>query len=246
MDPTRQTGDPRHPGFPPEVPFPERPGPSRPIFPPDPARPAPPIPVVLPGSTAPPTDELRGQVVDDLLRRRMVVLDRALDDAAATLVAAQLVALDQDGAEPVTLVVVNSPGGPPEVAMAVLDTMDLVRAPVATTCLGRTEGTAAVVAATGTGRRRIGAGTRLRLRFADVDLQGPAGRLDQEVAHHREVRAMLVDRLAAVTGRDRHQVERDVDAGRSFTAAEAVAYGLADEVVGAPKAARRDPTPGPR
>lgn len=186
----------------------------------------------LPGFLTPPRD-LRSRVVDDLLARRTVMLDRALDHEAATLVSAQLVALDQAGGEPITLVV-NSPGGPVEAAVALLDTMDLVRAPIATTCVGRAEGTAAVVAATGTGRRRIGAGARVRLRLADLDLRGPSSRLDRELAYHRELQATLVDRLAAVTGRERHLVERDVDAGRAFTAAEAVAYGLADEVVGAP------------
>jgi ATP-dependent Clp protease, protease subunit len=245
MDAAVQAEDPRHPGRPPEVPFPERPGPTRPIFPPVPGRPVPSpspgpgvpgVPAVpgVPGLLFPPGDQ-RPQVYDDLLARRMVVLDRALDDEAATLVAAQLVALDQAGGEPITLVVVNSAGGPMAAASAVLDTMDLVRAPVGTMCLGRAEGTAVVVAATGTGLRRIGAGARLRLRLADLDLRGPAQRLDHELAYHRELQATLVDRLAAVTGQERRLVERDVDAGRAFTAAEAVAYGLADEIVGAPR-----------
>lgn len=230
MDAASQAGDPRHPG-PPEVPFPERPGPTRPIFPPAPA-PGPVPPGLPPGLLFPP-DDLRSRVYDDLLQRRTVVLDRALDDATATLVAAQLVALDAAGAEPITLVV-NCPGGPLAAAVTVLDTMDLVRGPVATTLLGRAEGTAVVVAAAGTGRRRIGAGARLRLRFADLDLRGPAGQLDHELAYHRELQATLVDRLAAVTGQERRLVERDVEAGRSLTAAEAIAHGLADEIVGAP------------
>jgi ATP-dependent Clp protease, protease subunit len=248
MDAVRQDGDRRRDGAswqggsPPEVPFPERPGPTRPIFPSEPERPGPrpspspgpAIPLLPPGLLSPQGD-MRSRVYDDLLQRRMVVLDRALDDEAATLVAAQLVALDQAGGEPITLLVVNSAGGPMAAASAVLDTMDLVRAPVGTMCVGRAEGTAVVVAATGTGRRRIGAGARLRLRLADLDLRGPAQRLDHELAYHRELQATLVDRLAAVTGQEPRLVERDVDAGRAFTAAEAIAYGLADEIVGAPR-----------
>lgn len=217
--------DPWPPRFPPEVPFPERPGPTRPILPGVPA------PVVHPA--VPGVPDLRSRVYDDLLRRRTVVLDRPLDAEVAGLVTAQLVALDHEGGEPITLVV-NSPGGPLDAGVAVLDAMDLVRGPVHTTCLGRAEGTAAVVLASATGRRRIGAGARVRLRFADLDLQGPANRLDHELAYHRELQATVVDRLAAVTRQERALVQRDVEAGRPLTAPEAVAYGLADEVIGAP------------
>jgi ATP-dependent Clp protease protease subunit len=216
-------GDPRFPGFPPEVPFPPQPDPGRPAYPPVPM-------VPMPQSPAP-ADDLRSRVYDDLLARRTVVLDRALDGETATLVAAQLMALDADGDQAMTLVV-NSPGGPLEAAAAVLDTVDLVRGPLDTTCLGRADGTAAVVAASGTGRRRMGAGARVRLRLADLELSGSASRLDDDLARHRDLQRVLVDRLVAITGQDRRLVERDVETGRTLTATEAVAYGLADEVIG--------------
>jgi ATP-dependent Clp protease, protease subunit len=214
-------GDPRFPGFPPEVPFPPHPDPGRPAYPPVPM-------VPMPSS---PADDLRSRVYDDLLARRTVVLDRALDGETATLVAAQLMALDADGDQAITLVV-NSPGGPLDAAAAVLDTIDLVRGPLDTTCLGRADGTAAVVAASGTGRRRMGAGARVRLRLADLELTGPASRLDDDLARHRDLQEALIDRLVAITGQERRLVERDVETGRTLTAAEAVDYGLADEVIG--------------
>lgn len=206
---------PRFPGFPPEVPFP-----------PEPGRPGdPPVP-----SPTPQPDDLRSQVYERMLARRTVMLDRALDAETATLVAAQLMTLDADGSEPITLLV-NSPGGPLDAAAAVLDTIDLVRGSVDTTCLGQAVGTAAVVVAAGTGRRRIGAGAQVRLRLADVALAGPAGQLDADVAYLRDLRRALIDRLAGITGQDRQLIERDIDAGRSLTAAETVAYGLVDEVI---------------
>jgi ATP-dependent Clp protease protease subunit len=174
-------------------------------------------------------------VYDDLLARRTVLLDRALDGETATLVAAQLMALDADGGDDgdeVVTLVVNSPGGPLDAAAAVLDTIDLVRAPLDTTCLGRADGTAAVVAAAGSGRRRIGAGARVRLRLADLELTGPASRLDEDLARHRDLQRALVDRLVAITGQERRLVERDIETGRTLSAAEAVDYGLADEVIG--------------
>lgn len=217
--------EPRFPGFPPEVPFPPQPGP------PGPPRPGyPPVPMVPVPSPPHPTDELRSLVYEQLLGRRTVILDRTLDAETATLVAAQLMQLDADSSRPITLVV-NSPGGPLDGAAAVLDTIDLVRGTVDTTCLGQAVGTAAVVVAAGTGRRRIGAGAQMRLRLAEVELAGSAGRLDDELANLRELRQALIDRLASITGQDRRLVERDIDEGRALTAHDALAYGLVDEVI---------------
>ncbi|HEX6418437.1 MAG TPA: ATP-dependent Clp protease proteolytic subunit [Acidimicrobiales bacterium] len=217
--------DPRFPRVPPEVPFPPWPRPAPPVPPAPPAVPVVPVP-------APPGvgDDLRSSVYERLLGRRTVILDRTLDAEAATLVAAQLVALDQDSTRPVTLVV-NCPGGPLDAVGAVLDTIDLVRGVVDTTCLGRAVGTGAVVLAAGTGRRRIGASAQVRLRLAEVELAGTAGDLGDEITRLRDLRRALVDRLAAITGQDRRLVERDVDQGRALSAAEAVAYGLVDEVI---------------
>ncbi len=219
--------DPRVPGLPPEVPFPPVPGPSWPDRPGGPGGPAAPMPPLV---APPPGGDMRSKVYEHLLARRTVMLDRPLDDEAATLVAAQLMSLDAESAETITLLV-NSPGGSLGAAAAVLDTIDLVRGVVDTTCLGQAVGTAAVIVAAGTGRRRMGAGAQLRLRLADVELSGPAGRLEADLGQMRLLRQALVDRLVTITGQDRRLVERDIDAGRALTAHDAVAYGLVDEVI---------------
>jgi ATP-dependent Clp protease, protease subunit len=221
--------DPWFPGIPPEVPFPPGPVPGTPPGRPSPMPPTVPI-VPVPGSVPAPADELRSLVYERLLERRTVMLDRALDAEAATLIAAQLMSLDHESAEPVTLVV-NSPGGPLDAAAAVLDTVDLVRGTVDTTCIGQAAGTAAVVLAAGTGTRRIGAGAQVRLRFPEVELSGRASSIDAEVARVDSLRRAVLDRLADRTGQERRLLERDVESGRSLTAPEAVTYGLADELI---------------
>ena len=111
-----------------------------------------------------PEDDLRRRVFDRLLARRTIMVDRPLTIETATMVAAQLMTLDADadeGGDPgdrrdhggdhddaITLLV-NSPGGPLDAVGAVLDTIDLVRMPVDTSCLGQAVGTAAVVVAAG-------------------------------------------------------------------------------------------------
>ena len=213
------------PDRPPEVPVP----PGFPHRGPAPPPVHPPVPVVpFPGGpTAPGSFE--STVYADLLERRIVFVRDRLDHDAATLVTAQLMALDADGTLPVTLVV-NSAGGPVDAVTGLLDTIDLVRCPVDTSCVGRAEGTAAVVVAAGTGRRRCGPGATFRLRLPDLEAAGPADRLRRDVESATHVQRTLVDRLAAITGQSRGLVARDVDRGRLLTAEEALAYGLVDEV----------------
>jgi ATP-dependent Clp endopeptidase proteolytic subunit ClpP len=183
----------------------------------------------------------RAAVYERLLARRTIVVDRELDIPGATYVAAQLMTLDADSDDAITLLV-NSPGGPLDAAAAILDTMELVRGPVDTTCLGQAVGTAAVVVASGTGRRRAGAGARFSLRLPAVELSGPASRLGDEVAHYGRLRDLVLDRLVEATGANRRMVARDLDRGRNLTAPEAVAYGLVDEVLarGRPEGTGRD------
>jgi ATP-dependent Clp protease protease subunit len=204
-------------GAPPHIVPPEQPG--RPD-------PYPPIPSVL----IPPQDDLRSRVYERLLARRTVFLDRPLDGGTASVVAAQLMSLDADGDDPITLLV-NSSGGPLEAVGGVLDTIDLVGCPVDTTCLGQAVGTAAVAVAAGSGRRRSGAGAVFRLALPDVELSGTAGRLGDQVGQLRRLHDGLVERLARLTGQDVELVARDIDRGRALSAEEAVVYGLVDEVV---------------
>ena len=201
--------------------FPHRgPGP-RPVYPPVPQVPIPGEPAVAGG--------FESTIYTELLERRIVFVRDRLDYDVATLVTAQLMTLDADDTSPVTLVV-NSGGGPVNAVAGLLDTIDLVRCPVDTRCVGRAEGTAAVVVAAGTGRRRCGRGATFRLRLPDLEAAGPAERLRRDVESATRVQRELVDRLAAITGQSRALVARDVERGRLLTADEAVSYGLVDEV----------------
>jgi ATP-dependent Clp protease, protease subunit len=213
------------PERPSEVPVPAgfpHPGPGpRPVYPPVPQ-------VPIPGEPAP-AGGFESTIYTALLERRIVFVRDRLDHDTATLVTAQLMTLDADDTSPVTLVV-NSGGGPVDAVAGLLDTIDLVRCPVDTSCVGRAEGTAAVVVAAGTGRRRCGRGATFRLRLPDLEAAGPADRLRRDVERATRVQRELVDRLAAITGQSRALVARDVERGRLLTADEAVTYGIVDEL----------------
>ena len=172
----------------------------------------------------------RAAMVEQMLARRTVLVDRELDVSGATFIAAQLMTLDADGDEPMTLLV-NSPGGPLDAAATILDTMQLVGGVVDTTCLGQAVGTAAVVVASGTGRRRAGAGARFSLRLPAVELSARRPASATRSSTTGACRDLVLDRLVDATGANRRMVARDVDRGRNLTAPEAVAYGLVDEVL---------------
>jgi ATP-dependent Clp protease, protease subunit len=176
----------------------------------------------------------RWDLVDEtarrLFERRTVMLTGPLDGERVTGVAATLMALDGEGDAPVSLLV-NSPGGPVDAGLAVVDVLDLLGVPVEATCIGQAVGTAAVVVACATpGRRRAAPNARLSLRLAEGSLEGPAARLEREAAELLAVRDRLVDRLVAATGRPRDEVAAAADRGPLLSAEEAVAAGLVDEV----------------
>ena len=217
LPPDRPSEVPVPPGFPHRGPGP------RPVYPPVPL-------VPIPGDPPAPGG-FESTVYAELLERRIVFVRDRLDHDTATLVTAQLMTLDAADTTSVTLVV-NSRGGPVDAVAGLLDTMDLVRCPVDTSCIGRAEGTAAVVVAAGTGRRRCGRGATFRLRLPDLEAAGPADRLRRDVESATRVQRGLVDRLAAITGQSRALIARDVERGRLLGADEAVSYGLVDEISG--------------
>ncbi len=174
--------------------------------------------------------ELGDETARRLFERRTVLITGPLEGEAVTAAAASLMALDADGDEPVSLLV-NSPGGPLDGGVAVVDVLDLLGVPVEATCIGQAVGTAAVVVACATpGRRRAAPNARLSLRLAEGRVEGPASRVEREAAELLAARDRLVDRVVAATGRPRAEVAEATDRGPLLSAAEAVAAGLVDEV----------------
>ncbi len=193
---------------------------------PEPApAPASPPPLVVDRPTGPDPFAL-------LFAQRRVFLRGALDHETATRAAAALMTLDGEAAEPVELLV-TSPGGPVEAVWAVIDVLDAMRAPVRTVALGEATGTAAAVVACGTGGRLVAPHARLGLRLPAVEADGvlTAAELDDAARRHAEACAQLAARLAAATGRPFEAMAQDLDHGRSLTAAQACAVGLADEIL---------------
>lgn len=171
-----------------------------------------------------------------LLDQRRVFLRGPLDDGVATDAAAALMALDGDSERPVELVI-SSPGGSLDAVWPVLDVVAAMRAPVRTMALGEAGGTAAAVLACGTGGRAVAAHARLCLRLrdpvgAEAELRwARAEDLADAALRLAERRRQLALRLAVATGRRLDEVDTDLERGLPLTATQAVALGLADEVL---------------
>jgi ATP-dependent Clp protease protease subunit len=178
----------------------------------------------------------RGERVFDLysrmLQERVVFLTGAIDDTVANLIVAQLVHLESADPDRDIQLYINSPGGEMTALFAIYDTMQYVKADVATTCVGQAASSAAVLLAAGA------SGKRFTLPHARVLIHQPHGgvqgqSVDIEIAAREVIaqRDQMVRALARHTGQSIERIERDIDRDYILRGEEAVEYGLVDEVI---------------
>jgi ATP-dependent Clp protease protease subunit len=160
---------------------------------------------------------------------RTLVVTGSLDDALAGDLAAHLMTLDAVSGEPIRLQL-NLIGTTVEAALAVMDVIDLVSAPVEATCIGRVEGAAVGVLAVAD-HRLIGAHARVRMIEPSAEIAGRASDLALMSATFEGQLEQFHARLATAVGRPLEHVEADARVGRYFDAEQARAYGLVDAVV---------------
>ena len=159
---------------------------------------------------------------------RRVLVSGPLDAATVVRVAAELMELDGRSDDDVELVV-NSEGGSLGDVLGLLDVIGTMRARVATVCMARATGSAAVLVACGTGGRRAGAHATMSLRIGAVEhLAGSAEEIRAQLDYLDHVRRQVVAALARSTGRPAAELDHDLDAGPLLDRAQAVAAGLLD------------------
>jgi len=175
---------------------------------------------------------LAEDALSDLARTRTIQLVGEINDSSATAIVAQLLFLQVDSTAPARIEI-DSPGGNVSAGHAILDTIQFSRMPVETCVTGRADALAAIIASTG---RR---GKRSAYPEARLSLLGPWSnnrRPDKdELTLHRDA---LIRVVAKHSGQSVAQVAKDFAVGRTFTAAEAVEYGLIDHVLQGPGARR--------
>jgi ATP-dependent Clp protease, protease subunit len=167
-----------------------------------------------------------------LLRDRIVFLGTQVDDTSANLVIAQLLFLEgEDPDKPINLYI-NSPGGDMTAFFAIHDTMQFLRSPVATMCVGQAASAAAVLLAAGEpGMRATLPNARVLIHQPHGGAQGQSTDIEIQVREMVEMRDRMVDVLARATGQTRERITADIDRDHILRGADAVAYGLVDDVI---------------
>lgn len=182
-----------------------------------------------------------------LLQERIVLLGTRIDETSANDVMAQLLHLEHQAPDRDISLYVNSPGGSFHAMSAIYDTLRFVSCDVETVCLGRAEGTAALLLAAGTpGKRCILPGARLVLRQPAPagPLEGRVSDLMVQAEEWGRIRSRTEDMLVRHTGRTPEQVRSDIERDTVLDAQAAVDHGLADRVMPAHRGAH--PTDGAR
>ena len=188
-------------------------------------------------------DPLSDVVARRLLAQRVVLLRGPLDDFSVTRVSAELMTLDAEGDEAVTLRV-DCGEAALAPALTLMDVIELMGVPVRALCLGQVGGGAVGVVAVCSHRAALPS-TRFSLTEPVTHLQAHV----RDVAQWAELRAgersRYCDRIGAAAGRDPATVERDLERGRFLGAEEALGYGILDEVARPDAPVRQLPGTGP-
>ncbi len=166
-----------------------------------------------------------------MLRERIIFLNGPVEDGVAALICAQLLFLESENPAREIALYINSPGGVVTSGLAIYDTMQYVKCPVSTVCMGTARSMGSFLLMAGAPGRRIA------LPNASILLHQPLGGFQgqaSDVARHADEVAKTKQRLNALyakhCGRSLEEVERTLDRDHFMTAEEAVAWGIVDHI----------------
>ncbi len=177
--------------------------------------------------------ERASDIYSRLLQENIVFLGQPIDDDVANLVIAQLLFLTAENPEKDISIYINSPGGSITAGLAILDTMRVVQPDIVTYCIGQAASMAAVLLACGAKGKRYSL-PHSRILIHQPSMSGLAGQATDIEIYAREILRMrdtLNNILAQATGQPLDRVERDVDRDYILDPAQALEYGLIDQIV---------------
>ncbi len=167
-----------------------------------------------------------------LLKDRIIFVGGPIGDDLANLVTAQLLFLESEDPEKEISMYVNSPGGSVTAGLAIYDTMQFIKPPVSTLCVGQAASMGAVLLTAGAkGRRYALPHARMMIHQLSGGFEGQAADIDIQAREALRLRELLNEILARHTGQNVKRVERDTDRDTFMTPPLAVEYGLIDEVI---------------
>ena len=170
-----------------------------------------------------------------LLRDRVIMLGRPIDDTVANLLVAQLIFLAADDAEKEIQIYINSPGGSVASGFAIYDTMQYIKPPISTVAMGMAASFATVILMAGAkGRRFALPNARIHLHQPLIGGRGLTGQATDLEIHAREIMRIkkeLNELIAHHTGQTVERVEKDADRDFYLSPEEAIEYGLIDGII---------------
>lgn len=179
-----------------------------------------------------PQGERAYDIYSRLLKDRIVFIGSPIDDDVANAVIAQLLFLESENQKEDIKMYINSPGGQVTSALAIYDTMQYVKAPVQTICIGMAASAASVLLSAGTkGKRMILPNAEVMIHQVLGGVQGQATDIDIHAKHILKTRDRLNKILAKHTGQKLARIETDTERDYYMSAEEAVKYGIVDKMI---------------
>lgn len=167
-----------------------------------------------------------------LLLDRIIFLGTEINDYVANAVIGQLLFLESQDPEKDIYLYINSPGGVVTSGLAIYDTMQFIRADVATICVGQAASMGAFLLAAGApGKRRALPHARVMIHQPLGGARGQATDIEIQAREILRMKETLNQAMARHTGQDIERIKKDVERDFYMTAAEAADYGLIDEVI---------------
>jgi ATP-dependent Clp protease, protease subunit len=175
-----------------------------------------------------------------LFEERIIFLGQAIDDTVANDVMAQLLTLESMDPDRDIMMYINSPGGSFTALTAIYDTMQFVRPDVMTICLGQAASAAAVLLAGGAkGKRYALEHARILIHQPYSEGGGQGSDIEIQAAEIMRMRGLLEDMLERHSNKKKVEIAKDIERDKILTAAEAVEYGIVDQVMVSRKASKK-------
>jgi ATP-dependent Clp protease protease subunit len=167
-----------------------------------------------------------------LLKDRIIFIGTPIEDEIANLLIAQLLLLDAEDSGKDINMYINSPGGVVTAGLAIYDTLQYIKSPVTTICIGQAASMAALLLCAGSkGKRYSLPNARIMIHQPLGGAQGQATDIEIQTHEILRIKKLINDILVKHTGQPLSKVVKDTDRDFYMSAEEAVAYGLVDQVI---------------
>lgn len=199
------------------------------------------IPIVVEQSSR---GERAYDIYSRLLKERIIFLGTAINDEVANLVIAQMLFLEAEDPDREIHLYINSPGGMVTAGLGIYDTMQFVKPPVTTLCMGQASSMAALLLGAGApGKRSSLPHARILIHQPLGGFSGQASDVDIQAREILRLREELNEIMARHTGQPIDRIHRDTERDFYMSGAQAKEYGLVDEVIAERQVGKRPLAP---